>query len=138
MTALYDPQLYGCIERDSFQLQPSTRILITPGNVPPQAARSGDFLAAPIQASFNTYPSAAQFADFEQWVIYELSCGARPFQIDLWLYNNFQRVRARLSGAYQAKRVAFDCWQVSGAFEIERDGLAVYAPTLPPLRPYLA
>ena len=134
MTALWDPARFGCIERDSFQLQPSTRIATTSGDVPPRVSKAGDY-GAPISATFNSYPTAAQFAAFEQWVQFDLAAGALPFQIDLWLWNKSQRVRARLQGMYKAQRITFDAWQVGGSFEIERQGVTAGAPALPPLRP---
>lgn len=121
-TALWVPGRIGCIERDSFQLKPSTRTALTQGAVPPLVSRTGD-VSAPIEAAFRTNPSDGQFRAFEQWFKVDLANGALPFAIDLWLWNKMRRVRARFQGNWRAQRVAFDSWQVAGAFEIERESI---------------
>jgi hypothetical protein len=118
MTALWEPAQFGCIERDSFQLHRSTRIAVTVGDVPPIVSRHAD-LGAPVQASWTTNPSDAQYRTFSQWVENDLARGALAFLIDLWLWDRVQRVRARLQGPYDAQRMAFDSWQLRGTFEIE-------------------
>ena len=88
-----------------------------------------------LPATFTTFPSESQLGAFQQWFKVDLAQGALPFLIDLWLYNSFQRVRARFVGTYKAQCVGPKAWQMSGAFEIERQGIGVYLPDLPALRP---
>lgn len=134
MTAYYVPARFGCLERDSFQLQGSTRILVTASDVPRRQSKSGDEYA-PLAATFTINPTAAQFEAFTQWFRYDLAGGALPFLIDLWLWNVSQRVRARFQGSYNAKQTDPDRWQLSGVFEIERQSVLATEPDLPALRP---
>ena len=123
MTEYWDPHRYGCIARDSFTLRPSSRIELTKGGDPLVRSKKGD-VRAPIVAGFSTTQSFAQYTAFTQWYRFDLAGGARPFLIDLWMWGKVRRVRARFTGAWKAKRAAFDSWQMQCSFEIERESIA--------------
>jgi hypothetical protein len=130
---VWSTKSFGCIERDSFRLRPVPRIAVTSLDVSPMVAKRAD-VAAPIEASFQLTQSRAQHAAFTQWHKYDLAGGARPFLIDLWLWNQVRRVRARFLGEWRAKREGFYVYVLTGTFEIEREslGMSVPPPPLPP------
>jgi hypothetical protein len=122
VTALYNPANFGCIDRDTFQLKPSTRTVLTAGDIPRRVVKTGDVMA-PLEASFTSSPTDKQYGAFWQWVKFDLAGAALPFLIDLYLWNAPQRVRARFIGPLKAQRVDFTGWVVSGVFEIERESV---------------
>ena len=80
-------------------------------------------MAAPLEATFQTTQTYAQFAAFTQWHKYDLAGGARPFEIDLWLWGQTRRVRARFIAAWKSQRDAFNTYRTAGSFEIERESI---------------
>jgi len=98
------------------------RTALTSVDVAPIQSKKAD-VRAPLEASFSTHQSYAQHAAFVQWHRFDLAGGARPFLIDLWLWDRVRRVRVRLLGAWQAQRELYDSYELSGTFEIERESI---------------
>lgn len=122
MSLRWDTARLGCIQREGFKVQPAARTAQTRAGSLPIQSRTAD-LRAPLACSFVCMQTRAQFGNFRQWVDFDLEGGARPFVVELWLYGMTRRVRARMLGPWSARREAFDTWQTSGVFEIERESL---------------
>lgn len=122
MAAYWSTQALGCIERDTFQLHPVNRTTLTQKGGPPVRSKKTD-VAAPITASIQTHQTRAQWTAFTQWHRIDLSGGAKPFYIDLWLWNRTRRVRARFVGSWRSQRELFDSFTTQATIEIERESL---------------
>lgn len=114
---------FGCIERDSFALHPSNRTALTSIAGPPMRTKKSD-AAAPITATLSCNQTLAQWSAFTQWHRVDLAVGARPFVIDLWLYDHTRRVRARFVGPWSATRMLFDAFVLHATIEIERESIS--------------
>jgi hypothetical protein len=112
----------GCIERDSFQLHPGNRTVLSSLTGAPTRSKKSD-AAAPITASINVNQSLAQWSAFTQWHRNDLASGARPFYIDLWLWDRTRRVRAKFVGPWQARRSLHDAFMLQFVVEIERESI---------------
>jgi hypothetical protein len=118
----WSPSHLGCIERDSFRLHPANRTVLSSLSVPPATSKKGD-AAAPITATLQTNQSLAQYSAFVQWHRVDLACGARPFYIDLWLWDKARRVRARCVTPWRASRSLYNSFVTQVTVEIERESI---------------
>jgi hypothetical protein len=118
----WSPAHLGCIERDSFSLHPSNRTALTSVACPPIRSKKAD-AAGPITATLQTNQTLAQWSAFKQWFRVDLASGARPFYIDLWLWDRTRRVRARFVGPWTSSRSLYDSFVTQGTIEIERESI---------------
>ena len=118
----WSPQALGCVERDSFQLHPANRTVLSSISTPPARSKRGDG-AAPITAALQVNQTHAQWSAFTQWHKVDLAQGARPFVIDLYLWDHTRRVRARFVGPWRANRSLYDSFKLQATIEIERESI---------------
>lgn len=124
MTQRWDTARLGCITRDSVEVRPNARTAQTRAGGLPIQSKTAD-VRAPLVVKFESVQTRAQFANFRQWVQFDLAGGARPFVVDLWLYGQVRRVRARMLASWTATRSAFNSWVTDGHFEIERESMSL-------------
>jgi hypothetical protein len=118
----WSPSHLGCVERESFQLHPNNRTVLSSLANPPRRSKKGD-TAGPITASMQVNQTLAQWSAFVQWHRNDLSGGARPFYIDLWLWDRTRRVRARFVGPWRASRSLHNAFATQCTVEIERESI---------------
>jgi len=129
----WNVELIGCIERDTFKLDPFARTALSAIETPPHASRTAD-RRAPLTAHFQVWQTFGQWRSFWQWYHVDLYGGAVPFSVALWLWDRTRTVRAHFSGELTSRLQAYNAYLTAGAFEIERESIRppAEAADLPP------
>lgn len=128
---VWDSDVLGCIERDTFRLDPMPRTEITMVGDGPFYSRTGD-RRAPITAHFQTWQTYPQQKSFWQFYHLDLAGGALPFAIDLWLWDRVRRVRVHFIGQFTTRYQDDYMRLTAGAFEIERESIIPRAEWVEP------
>lgn len=110
---------FGCILRDSAQVQSLMRTQLSASLPTPVVSRKAD-TSAPVQVGFELDMDDAEFRAWEQWTTYDLFDASLPFSIWLPWGTAQMQAHARLIDAWQATRIDSFRWTVSGLMEIDR------------------
>ena len=122
MISVWDNAVLGCVERDSFRLDPMQRTAITVIGAGNFYSRRAD-VRAPITAHFQTWQTLAQQKSLWQWYHNDLAGGALPFEIALWLWDRTRTVRAHFIAQFTTRYQDDDLRLTAGSFEIERESI---------------
>lgn len=118
----WDSEVFGCIERDTFRLNPLPRTEISVVGEGRFYSRTGD-RRAPLTAHFQTWQTYPQQKSFWQWYHNDLWGGALPFRIELWLWDRWRTVRAHFIGNFTTRYQDEFLRLTAGTFEIERESI---------------
>lgn len=119
----WDNAAFGCVERDTFRLDPMPRTVISVIGAGRFYSRTADDHRAPLTAHFQTWQTFAQERAFWQWYHRDLYGGALPFQIALWLWDRTRTVRAHFIGQFTTRYQDDGLRLTAGTFEIERESI---------------
>jgi hypothetical protein len=117
---------FGCLLRDDVQIASLLRTQLTASLPQPFVTRRADE-SAPLQLDYTIEVDDDGFRAWEQWTTYDLNDGSLPFTMFLPWGPEQPQVRCRLNGPWHAQHQDNVRWKISGAMQIEREGLPLWS-----------